>query len=128
MKEVMQDPSKAVDFENDVIEENINLLLVSNEAHANVEISYKNRDLERIKTKTVEMLNKLKEQSETQRKAQMNALRRSQASNLAKCLVGDRCEYIVGQFIAILKKRVMERQEETLKRKNAAMVDSIIKK
>ena len=45
LRTVMLDPSKAIDFEDDVIEENIGLLLVSNEAHANVEISYKNREL-----------------------------------------------------------------------------------
>ena len=49
------------------------------------------------------MLNKLKEQSENQRKAQMSALRQKQAGNFAKCLIGDRCEYLIGQYITILK-------------------------
>lgn len=37
LKKVMEDPSKAVNFEEDVIEENISLLFFNNEAHANIE-------------------------------------------------------------------------------------------
>ena len=39
LKRVFQDPAEAQDFEDDVIEHNLNLLLISNEVHSNVEIS-----------------------------------------------------------------------------------------
>ena len=64
MKRVLIDPTEAVDFDNDVIESNLNVLLISNEAHQNFEISSKKRELNLIKVKTVEMLNKLKEKSD----------------------------------------------------------------
>ena len=38
--------------------------MISNEVHQNVELSIKKRELNKIKSKTIEMLNKLKEKSE----------------------------------------------------------------
>ena len=60
LKEVMNDPTKAENIEEDIIDENLNMLLISNEDHANYEISFKKRELQKIRNKTVDMLNKLK--------------------------------------------------------------------
>ena len=128
LKEVMSDPTKAVNIEEDIIDENLDILLISNEDHANYEISFKKRELQKIRNKTVDMLNKLKNKSDVERKTQMNALKRQQAGNFAKCLVGDKVEYIVEQYITILKRKVLERQEDTMKKKNEDIVDAIVKK
>ena len=128
LKKVFQDPAEAQDFEDDVIEHNLNLLLISNEVHSNVEISQKKRELLKIKQKTIEMLNKLKEKSEAARQSQMASLKRQQAGNFAKAMIGERCEYLMGEYINRLKKKVLERQEQTLKAKNDEMVNSILKK
>ena len=45
LKEVMNDPTKAENIEEDIIDENLNMLLISNEDHANYEISFKKREL-----------------------------------------------------------------------------------
>ena len=39
LKKVFVNPAEALDFENDIIEENLGLLLISNEIHQNVEMS-----------------------------------------------------------------------------------------
>ena len=61
LRKCIADPSTAENFEEDVLEENLDLLLLSNEAFENVETSAKKRELLQIKKKTIDILNKLKE-------------------------------------------------------------------
>ena len=61
LRKCIADPSVAENFEEDVLEENLDLLLLSNEAFENVETSAKKRELLQIKKKTIDILNKLKE-------------------------------------------------------------------
>ena len=39
LKNVFNDPTKAVDFDNDVIEQNLDFLMISNEYHQDVVLS-----------------------------------------------------------------------------------------
>lgn len=49
----MIDPSLADNVEEDIIDENLHLLLISNEEHANYEVSFKKREMQKIKDRTM---------------------------------------------------------------------------
>ena len=58
------DPTKTENYEDEVIEENLKMLLINDVEHANFENSFKKREVNMITKKTTEMLNKMKEKSE----------------------------------------------------------------
>ena len=95
-RECLVDPTKALNYEEDVIDPNLDLLLNNPEVYNKVEIGEKRRQLEIVKKKTLDILNSLRELADIKREQRQNQeLGRSNANNYAKCLVGAKSDYFV---------------------------------
>ena len=82
-----------------------------------------------IKRKSRDVIDSLREQATTaEREHKVKQLKNMRAVNWSQKLFGANVDFLVSKYIAIVKRRVIEKEDETLKGVTEAMVTSIIKK
>ena len=55
-------------------------------------------------------------------------MNKQHAGNYIKCLVEGKVEYLVGKYVGILKKRIMDKQEEATEKKSRELLKAILEK
>lgn len=111
-----------------MIDRNLEALVCSSELYKEQETALERLQLDLVKRNTHDMIVQLKQRSELSRELQLKELRGMNTMNLAQLFVGTKADYMVVKYIASLKKRALERQDETAKLQTEKMIASIIKK
>ena len=90
------------------VDQDLETLIINDEYFEELEKAKEKVEINKIKMKTTEMIDNLKQKSDVAREEQLKELKGLRAVNFAKYFVGTKADFLVSKYLTTIKEKVQE--------------------